>query len=188
MTTPLIVLVDIDRPLALWEEGLVETARQLFPHLTTPDAGTRLEWDLLAGLTGEERDAILHVMQYPSFYRDLPVQPGALTALNEMLDAKIDVRLCSTPSLNNPTCASDKLAWVEEHFGLELAKRTILTLDKTFVRGDYLIDDKPTIDGALTPTWTHVLFDSAYNQGVPGPRLSNWADWSNVIIREAVAA
>ena len=36
---------------------------------------------------------------------------------------------------------------MEEHLGSEFTKRVILTRDKTLVRGDVLIDDKPTIGG-----------------------------------------
>jgi 5'-nucleotidase len=176
-TTPLIVLVDIDRPLAQWEEGLVDTARALFPHLHTPDAGTRLKWDLLEGLNPEEREALIHVMSYPTFYRNLKPQPGSVDALNEMLAEGIDVRLCSTPSLNNPTCASDKLAWVEEIYGLEIAKRTILTLDKTYAYGHVIIDDKDKMEGDIPPFWTQLIFDSAYNQETEGPRMFGWSDW-----------
>lgn len=177
---PFTVLVDIDAPLALWEEGLVDVARQMFPHIVTPDAGTRLEWNLLSGLNEEETAAIIEVMKLPGFYRNLAPVPGAAQALNEMLEAGIEVFLASTPSLDNPTCASDKLAWLDEHYGREITKRTILTQDKTLVVGDALVDDKPTITGVHTPMWTHVIFDRAYNQGIPGPRLIDWAHWRDL--------
>jgi 5'-nucleotidase len=188
---PFIVLVDIDAPLALWEEGLVATTRRHFPHVNTADAGTRLEWDLTVGLTEEEKAAVSDVMQMPGFYRDLEPVEGAVHALHEMLNLGIEVFLCSTPSLDNPTCASDKLAWLDEHFGREITKRTILTQDKTLVQGDVLIDDKPKISGHLTPSWKHVIFDRAYNQGVPGPRLTGWAQWRDVLelaLQDQVAA
>lgn len=176
-TEPFIALVDMDAPLVQWEEGLVSLARTLHPHIHTPDAGTRYDWDLLVGLAAHERDAIINVMHYPGFYRGLQPVEGAKQALYEMLEEGIEVILCSTPSLDNPTCASDKLAFLDEHFGREIAKRTILTQDKTLVRGDILIDDKPTIKGLMAPTWKHVIFDRAYNLGVPGPRLVDWANW-----------
>jgi hypothetical protein len=38
--------------------------------------------------------------------------------------------------------------------------RVILTHDKTLVRGDVLIDDKPGITGNMIPAWKHLVFDS----------------------------
>lgn len=181
MTSPLIILIDIDAPLVLWEEGLVDLARSMFPDVVTPDAGTRLNWDLHEGLTPAEKHVISSVMHAPGFYRDLRPVPGAATAIREMLSFGIEVFLCSTPSLDNPTCASDKLASIAEHYGADIAARTVLTADKTLVIGDLLIDDKPEIKGHLEPTWTQVIFDRAYNQGVPGPRLVNWSEWSDVV-------
>jgi 5'-nucleotidase len=178
---PFTVLVDIDAPLAMWEEGLVEFTRREFPNVFTADAGTRTSWDLTQGLTDEERHAVLTVMEMPGFYRDLQPVPGAREALYEMLEAGLEVFLCSTPSLGNPTCASDKFAWLDEHFGREITKRTILTQDKTLVTGDLLIDDKPEITGAHTPAWTHILYGQAYNIGLPGPRIDDWSEWSAVV-------
>jgi 5'(3')-deoxyribonucleotidase len=176
-----IILVDIDAPLAKWEEGLVDVARARHPHIYTADAGTRTSWDLTLGLSEEEKAAIFEVMHLPGFYRNLEPVEGSVRALHEMLNDNLEVFLCSTPSLDNPTCASDKLAWVGEHFGREIAKRTILTLDKTMVHGDVLIDDKDVITGLRQPSWTRIVFDRAYNGDAPGPRMWLWPEWARVV-------
>jgi|ERR1017187_6863310 hypothetical protein len=88
--------------------------------------------------------------------------------------------------LNAPWCVPEKLAWVQHHLGGSWLRRTVITSDKTLV-GDrlqpcVLVDDRPEIKGvASPPPWTHVLFDAPYNQGQPGPRLSAWADWREVL-------
>jgi 5'-nucleotidase len=181
LTKP-IVLVDIDRPLAMWEEGLVKRTRLEYPEIFTGDAGTRHDWDLTLGLDANQKDAVLTVMQLEGFYLDLEPVAGAREALYEMLEEDIEVFLCSTPSLNNPTCASDKLAWVDAHYGREITQRTILTQDKTLVYGQALVDDKPVLKGVMIPSWTQVIFDSAYNQHVAGHRLIDWADWRDAIL------
>lgn len=66
--------------------------------------------------------------------------------------------------------------------GKEWVKRIILTLDKTMVTGDYLIDDKPHITGCeSSPTWTHILYDQPYNKEVNKPRIVNWTQWREII-------
>jgi 5'-nucleotidase len=56
----------------------------------------------------------------------------------------------------------------------------ILTRDKTLVRGDILVDDKPTIAGLATPLWRHILFDQPYNRHFPTLRL-NWFTWREIL-------
>ena len=68
--------------------------------------------------------------------------------------------------------------WIIKHFGAEWAGAITMTTDKTPVRGDILIDDKPLISGAQLPTWRQLLFDAPYNGHVTDkPRLTAWADW-----------
>ena len=181
MTTPFIVAVDIDAPLALWEEGLVARHREMFPDIITGDAGTRLTWNLLEGLSDADAAAVIQVMESENFYRGLRPVPGAREALYEMLDDGIELVLNSTPSLDNPTCASDKLWWIGEEYGRDIAKRTTLTQDKTIVFSHALVDDKPEITGLIQPFWKQVIYDRAYNQHAAGPRLFDWADWRSVI-------
>lgn len=38
-------------------------------------------------------------------------------------------------------------AWIEKHFGHDFLEKVILTRDKTLIAGDFLIDDKPDIQG-----------------------------------------
>jgi hypothetical protein len=55
--------------------------------------------------------------------------------------------------------------------GAEFTKRVILTRDKTLVRGDVLVDDKPEIRGVVAPNWRDVLFDETYICHFPGRHL-----------------
>ncbi|WP_421446371.1 5' nucleotidase, NT5C type, partial [Agrobacterium tumefaciens] len=60
----------------------------------------------------------------------------------------------------------------------------ILTRDKTLVRGDLIIDDKPRIQGAVTPSWRHIVYDAPYNRQVTdAPRLT-WQNWRSVLAGE----
>ncbi|MCT7149596.1 hypothetical protein M1196_23400, partial [Salmonella enterica subsp. enterica serovar Oranienburg] len=62
----------------------------------------------------------------------------------------------------------------------------IITTDKTLVRGDILIDDKPVISGELPEystgtnharSWEHVIFDQSYNRHITNRRrILDWGD------------
>lgn len=116
------------------------------------------------------------------FFRDLPPVPGALTALREMLDLGYDVRICTAPLFKYDNCVREKYDWVDYHLGSEWTPRIVMTRDKTLVRGDYLIDDKPEITGSAIPEWQHVVFDRPHNQHVLGkPRIMSWDKWKDII-------
>lgn len=172
------VLVDADGVLADWG---AEYDRRLgwYGTATTgqiPRTADQQQWNLLEGRTAREQDAIRKIMAAPYFYRDLDLIEGAKESLEAALAAGHDVRIVSTPDPTNPTCASDKLAWVAECLGPEWVKRLILTADKTLIRGDILIDDKPEITGSVEPEWIHVLFgDYAYNRNASAAiRMRSW--------------
>lgn len=160
-----VVLVDMDEVLCRWEEHFVAS------H----------SFDLFAGLTLEEQHATAAVLDEPGFFAGMLPVEGALAAIQEMLTAGIDVALCTSPWLSNPTCASDKLQWVERHLGPGMAESTVITRDKTRVRGDVLIDDKPFVTGRTQPEWDLIRFTYHYNRHVPGPRISGWVNWQPVL-------
>ena len=119
-------------------------------------------------------------MDEPGFYRDLRPIDGAVRALTEMARSH-RVTLCSSPWNTNPTCNDDKKDWVTEHLGVDWTDRLVLTKDKTIVRGDILIDDKPKVLGEEDRTWMHIVFTAPYNLNVEGPRLNGWSEWEEVI-------
>jgi 5'-nucleotidase len=136
----------------------------------------------------EYHDEILAAMDRPGFYAELEPVEGAAAALHEMVEAGYDVAICTSPWLSNPTCVQDKLDWAELHIGAGWADKTIITKDKTRVRGHILIDDKPTVTGAVAPEWRHVFFTQAYNAALQGPRISTWAEWRGVVEAELFVA
>ena len=62
-------------------------------------------------------------------------------------DERYDVYILSTSPWDNPTAASDKVAWVKKYLPLYGYKRLILSHNKHLNIGDYLIDDR-TANGA----------------------------------------
>ena len=151
------------------------------PAALIPRHADQRSFNLNEGRTDAERELIAAVMVEPGFYSRLRPIPGAKVALKAMLKAGHDVRICTSPWVSNPTCASDKLNWVAKHYGSHWAARVIITTDKTLVHGDVLIDDKPEVKGDLVPTWEHVLFDQPYNRDVRKLRITDWAQWERVL-------
>ena len=176
----LVVGVDQDEVLHHWNRTFHADAREDYPHIDFPflTNGNR-SWDLMDGLDDEGRKAVRALMDKPGFYRRLNPIDGAREALEEMEAEGIHVVIVTSPTLSNPTCASDKHHSLERDYGTKWAKRAIITDDKTLVDLDFLIDDKPEITGHKeNPRWDQIVFDQPYNQHVTDKiRLKSWSDW-----------
>lgn len=94
-----------------------------------------------------------------------------------MVAKGFQVLFCTSPVLTSAVCPSEKFEWIRKHFGPGWVGRIVITSDKTIVRGDVLIDDKPKIVGGQTPAWKQLIFDAPYNRHVPGLRMTSWKDW-----------
>lgn len=178
------VLIDLDGVVADWGLGYDRWARWYLLHLYGGiPYRERTTWDLCLNLTPEGVEINKRIMELPGFYRNLQPIPGAVAAVQTLIRAGHDVWFVSTPHPHNPTCASDKYAWVEEHFGFEMKRKTILTDDKTMIRGDVLIDDRPLIEGVDTPTWRHLCFgEYGYSESTTSARVRNWAKAATVVM------
>jgi 5'-nucleotidase len=110
-------------------------------------------------------------------FRNLKPQPGAVKAVHEMLDEGLDIRICTAPLKKYRHCVLEKFESLDEHFGRNLTDHIVLARDKTAVRGDFLIDDKPGITGRYQPEWQQILYDQPYNRHLNLPRIINWNDW-----------
>jgi len=82
----------------------------------------------------------------PGLFALMDPIPGAIDAVTE-LTGLFDTYILSTVPWGNITGASQKIEWIQRHFGRErgtpLWKRVILSHHKQLNRGDYLIDDRP---------------------------------------------
>jgi len=89
--------------------------------------------------------------QIPGLFAVMAPMPGAIEAVTE-LSAMYDTYVLSTVPWKNPSGASQKIEWIQRHFGADegspLYKRVILSHHKHLNRGDYLIDDRPESNGA----------------------------------------
>lgn len=177
------ILVDMDGVIADWG-GAYNASLDEFGDdaANIPRHQQQTTFDLHAGRTKREIAIIGAVMVEPGFYSRLEPITGAKSALKQMVKDGHDVRIVTSPWASNPTCASDKLNWIVDHYGSHWGPRVIITADKTLVHGDLLIDDKPEIKGDHAPTWEHVIFDQPYNQHVADKRrMLDWGDWQSTV-------
>lgn len=180
---PPLVLVDMDGVLADLEGQFWTIWAQTHPDAPQRAQRARSHFYLEDQLPERHVHDVRTIVNSPGFFRDLPEIDGAADALNEMLDLGWDVRVCTAPLLTNPTCTSDKLAWLDKHLGAGWSERAIIAKDKSVVRGDLLVDDKPLVATTLSPTWRHVVFDAPYNQHATSPlRLTGWSTWRQTLI------
>ena len=106
----------------------------------------------------------------------------------EMISMGLEVFICTSPISAYKNCVLEKYEWVDRVLGSDWVKRIIMTKDKTFVKAEYLIDDKPEITGVENPpSWEHILYDRPYNKGMNKRRLT-WENWKDVILDPTLPA
>ena len=79
--------------------------------------------------------------EIPGVFALMDPMPGAIDAVHKLAE-HYDVYILSTAPWNNPTAASDKVAWVSKYLDDIFHKRMIITHCKNLCQGDYLIDDR----------------------------------------------
>ena len=176
----MIILLDQDGVLADFEHGIAHgwQARYGTP---VPLPQPRQKFYVRDEVAPEHKDALIDLYSAAGFFAGLRPVSGALDAARALLATGHDVRICTAPVNQYRYCAGEKIAWVEQHLGTEWTRRVIIAKDKTWVRGDILIDDKPTIEGSLPPLWQHRLYDAPHNRHLNVPRIvwtqpETWAD------------
>ncbi|MBK9924682.1 MAG: 5'-3'-deoxyribonucleotidase [Anaerolineales bacterium] len=129
----------------------------------------------------ELKPLVAEILLEPGFFRDMMPMDGAKEALLEMAAMGLEVFICTSPLTTYKNCVLEKFEWVDQFLGPEWVKRIVLTKDKTLVKADYIIDDKPDITGVESkPDWEHILYDRPYNKGGSKKRLT-WENWKDVL-------
>lgn len=177
----MLILVDMDGTLADFESSFLRLWRESHPDQPYLERDERRTFYVEHDYPQHVQHLIPPIYEAAGFFRDLDPIPGGVAALHDMEARGHEVFICTTPLRAYRYCVTEKLEWVERHLGHDWVRRTVLTYDKTLVHGDILIDDKPRIKGAATPTWEHVIYDQPYNREVNGQRRLTWANWQDVL-------
>lgn len=190
---PIVFIWDQDGVQVDWTGGLNKILLQLDPDFPIIENEDREHYDHLMG-PGGDPEVLRAALHHPELYSSLELIPGTIQAMKEMEeDDRVDPWICTMPEVRNPTCASLKLASIEASLGAGWTRRTALMSDKTLMRGDWLIDDKPKITGTMNPTWKHILFDRPYNRipvtgGTSVTRMTEPLSWREFLPAEYRAA
>lgn len=87
----------------------------------------------------------------------------------KMLEEYFDMWILTRPSVQNPLCYTEKAIWVKEKLGIDIQRKTIMSCDKSLLKGDFLIDDttdygQPEFEGEFIqfgtesfPNWKTVV-------------------------------
>lgn len=178
----LTILIDLDSTVADFDPYIIDLYNQKYPE--HPINETEIHTDHMGFKNHPLHDPrysndMFKIMRSPGFFRNLPLISGASEAINEIIEKGYNVYFVTIPMISNPTCADDKYKWVKEHFGEELALKTILTHDKSLIKGDILIDDWPKVHQTMTPSWIHLLYNTKYNSHLPRRLRLNWETWED---------
>ena len=179
-----IVLIDMDGVLCQYDEKMLQIAHTRYglPLYTSEDIDSFHTEGIFPEEYHKRVDAI---GDEEGFFESLEPFPGAIKAFHEIA-ALPDVRvfICTSPKsyYKNQFSAIEKLAWVSKFLGPKWTDKVIITRDKTLVSGDILIDDKPTVNGAMKPVWTHVHYDRPYNRETKNLRIVSWNRWEEVLL------
>lgn len=175
-----LLAVDMDNVVADWDQGLVDRWVEARPHQPYVRLEDRKHFFADEDYPEEDRDFVLSLHRTPGFYRNLRPMPGALYALKTMQEMGMDIILLTSPEVHD-TCAQEKVAWVREHLGSDWVHRMVLTRDKTLVRAEKLIDDRPDIEGRFDPMWEHLVFTRPYNKHITDRTRITWLTWRSVL-------
>lgn len=110
--------------------------------------------------------------EYPQsqlgFFLNLEEIPGAIDGFRK-LEEKYDVWVLTRPSFLNPHCYTEKVQWVWNHLGYDIVEKTILSPDKSLLKGNYLIDDQGNAgQDRFEGEWIHF-------------KTAKFPDWNSVI-------
>lgn len=172
----MIVLVDLDNVVADMISALNERLERAGVVPIAAEAITDYEFYNLYSV--KDYLHVQSILRTPGFFRELPLMPGAKQGVEDILRYMGEVYFVTSPMKEAPHSAGDKLVWVKKHFGRGMAEMTIITQDKTAVKGDILIDDKPEILGRFSPEWKRWVYDQPYNQHTAGVRVTWDTLWS----------
>jgi 5'-nucleotidase len=181
MSNKFTLLVDMDGVICDWYGGVLRKYQELYPRRPIVSPENLRTFGVEDHYPAAHRADLMAASRMDGLYAGLDPLPGAIEALKDMEQNCSDFLepfLCSAPDVDYSSlgCHSEKAGWVEKHLGPWWTRRLVLTKDKTLVRGNVLIDDKPNITGVMTPVWQHLLFDQPYNRSETGPRFS-WPEW-----------
>ena len=174
------ILVDMDGVIADFDQEFLQRWRKRHPSKFYIPLEERTAFFVKDEYPEELKPLVSEILLETTFFQEMVPVPGAKEALEEMQAKGWEVFICSSPLSTYGNCVLEKYKWLETFIGPSWVKKLILTKDKTIIKADYLIDDKPEITGMEEyPSWEHILYDRPYNRGTNKKRVT-WENWKDV--------
>lgn len=176
------ILIDMDGVIADYDQEFLQRWRRRHADKFYVPLEDRTTFYVKDEYPEELKPLVAEILLESGFFRDMLPIPGAQEALEEMQEMGFEVFICSSPLSTYRNCVLEKYEWVEKYLGPDWVRQLILTKDKTIIKADFLIDDRPLITGAQEPPeWEHILYDRPYNRGANRRRLT-WDTWRDILL------
>ncbi len=159
----MIVLVDMYGVIANFEGGVLEKIAKKYPKEKLIALENRTTFHIKDQYPQDMRADIESVYFSEGFFFGLKPINGSLEGISN-LSRTNNVFICTSPISQYEYCIKEKYDWVNKWLGKEWVKKIISCNDKTLIRGDILIDDKPEVTGVMDSVWKHVLYSQPYNR------------------------
>jgi|TARA_Y100000294_G_C8398794_1_gene273926 5'-nucleotidase len=176
----MIILVDMDDVIVEFEKKIIELIIKSNPEKKELFKREKEKFKLSEEYP-ELKKIINDIKEKKGFMKSLEPVEGSIEALKEIKGKGHKVIICTSPLSKYEHSVKEKYDWIGKNLGYEWTKKIILTKDKTLIKGDILIDDKPNISGLKNPEWEHVLFDKSYNKHVKNKRRLTWKNWKEIL-------
>lgn len=179
------ILVDMDGVIADYDTEFLQRWRIRHPEKFYIPIEQRTAFYVKDDYPEELKPLVTEILLDAGFFESMVPVPGGKEALCEMEANGLEVFICSSPFNAYTNCVLEKYKWVERFIGAEWVKKIILTKDKTLIKADFLIDDKPIITGVESnPSWEHILYDRTYNRHINKRRIT-WENWKDTLLSSA---
>lgn len=161
------ILVDVDGVCA-------DFMGHLLNRLNIPDRQIP-SWSFKDFLTPSEKAEAEKILATEEFCASIPVIDFAITSVQHLQNTNHDIVFVTSPWIRNRTWEATRREWLEKHFGSYV--KLISTDLKYMVRGDYLIDDKPSHikEWQSCHNGRAILFDQTWNHSFDWPFRMRWA-------------
>lgn len=140
---PLTILLDVDDVTAQFRKRFFEIANEeMGTNYTIDDLSMDWDCDHLLFTSEESRSRVWNVVFSRGFAETLELTPGVGDVI-ESLASRHEVVFLTHQCEKSETWVVDRTRWIEKHFGVVLASRTVFTSQKYLVDGDIFVDDRP---------------------------------------------
>lgn len=171
----------MDGVLANFELGFLNKWKEKYPNEFYMPLEKRIKFHVKKDYPKELHNKVIEIYSTPNFFSELPQIKGGLEALSEMEKNGHEVYICTSPISNYQYCVPEKYLWVDKNLGSDWVKKIILTRDKTMVKGDFLIDDRPEFSNIGEASWEHILYAQPYNKHIKDKKRITWQNWKSIL-------